>query len=221
MKPTHLLLVVMAVLMVIVLPACTLPASTPPAAITPTVGNFPVPGTETMDIFESIATQTAMAGGGIIQPTQPEAQPTAAPTEPPAPAVPTPVPPTPAPTRPPVVVPTATPGLPSTYTLQKGEYVYCIARRFDLNPVDLLAANGLGVNSIIPEGTTIVIPQTGNGFPAERELISHPDTYTVQAGDTIYSIACDYGDADPNAIAVANGLEEPYAIAPGETLDIP
>ena len=53
------------------------------------------------------------------------------------------------------------------------------------------------------------IPQNGSGFPGDRTLRAHPTTYTVQSGDTIYSIACLFGDVDPEAIAFVNNLTKP------------
>ncbi len=119
-----------------------------------------------------------------------------------------------------VIVPTATPGKPSTYTLQDGEFPYCIARRFDVNPGDLLAINNIGGN--VAPGTTLTIPANSK-WPAEfeRSLREHPATYTVQAGQTIYEIGCLFGDADPNAIILANNLKAPYTLSAGQVLDIP
>ena len=60
-------------------------------------------------------------------------------------------PPRPPPTTPPlrqldaVSIPTLT--RPSTYTLQKGEWPICIARRFDLDLASLFSANGLTMDS--------------------------------------------------------------------------
>ena len=48
-------------------------------------------------------------------------------------------------------------------------------------------------------------------------LNPHPDTYTVEAGDTVYSIACFYGDVSPEAIIAVNQLEEPYELTAGQT----
>lgn len=122
--------------------------------------------------------------------------------------------------RPIVVVPTATPGKPSTYTLQDGEFPYCIARRFNINPADLLSINNIGGD--VAPGTTLTIP-TNSSWPSdfERSLRDHPATYTVQAGQSIYEIACLFGDADPNEIIVANNLSAPYSISSGQVLDIP
>jgi LysM repeat protein len=118
-------------------------------------------------------------------------------------------------------VDTATPGVPSTYTMHDGEYPYCIARRFNVSPVALLAVNGLTASTFVPDGSILTIPNDTTGFPGPRALKSHPTTYTVQPGDTIYAIACVYGDVDPNAIAQANGLSEPYSLSAGTVLSIP
>jgi len=119
----------------------------------------------------------------------------------------------------PTGIPTITP--PNSYTLHTGEYVYCIARRFDINPGELLSLNGLSPSSVVYAGLTLKIPQTGNTFPGQRSLLSHPTTYTVSSGDTIYSVACQFGDVTPEAIAYANNLQEPYKLQDGQELIIP
>jgi len=120
-----------------------------------------------------------------------------------------------------IVVPTSTPGIPSSYTLQPGEFPYCIARRFNVNPFELLSINGLTTSSVVRGGTTLRIPQTGNHFPGERSLKSHPTTYTVGSGENIYMVACKFGDVGPDAIGYANGLSVPYTLTAGQTLNIP
>ncbi|HSO26859.1 MAG TPA: LysM peptidoglycan-binding domain-containing protein [Anaerolineales bacterium] len=125
------------------------------------------------------------------------------------------------PTAPVVVVPTATPGIPATYTLQRGEHVYCIARRFDVNPAELLSLNGLAPGTTVFSGLTLRIPQTGNPFPANRSLLPHPTTYTVRSGDTFHSIACLFGSVDPNAIAAANSMAVTDSLTAGQTIQIP
>jgi len=119
--------------------------------------------------------------------------------------------------------PTATPGRPTTYTLQKGEFPYCIARRFNVDVGDLVSLNGITDSSNISVGTVLKIPTSGTWNPAHgnRYLISHPATYTVVAGDTIYTIACKYGDVDPNTILAANGLSAGATLAAGTQLHIP
>jgi len=114
----------------------------------------------------------------------------------------------------------ATP-IPTTYTLHAGEYPYCIARRFNVNPAELLSLNGLTSSSQVTPGQVLQIPQTGHPFPGTRALHPTPAVYTVKTGDTIYTVACYYGDVDPLAIAAANGLSAPYSLTAGQTLQIP
>lgn len=118
-----------------------------------------------------------------------------------------------------IPVPTVT--RPAQYTLKEGEFPYCIARRYDLNPGDLLALNNLGNNQLVSPGTTLQIPATGNWDGEGRVRNAHPDVYTVSVGETIFSIACFYGDVSPEAIAAVNRLEAPYTLAPGQQLNIP
>jgi len=119
-----------------------------------------------------------------------------------------------------VIVPTATPGRPATYTLMPGEFPYCIARRFNVDPDNLLALNGLNEGQILQPGLVLRIPQTGS-FPGTRALHSHPTTYTVAVDDTIYSVACYFGDLDPTSIAAANGLSLSSTLTTGRVLNIP
>lgn len=111
---------------------------------------------------------------------------------------------------------------PSTYTLQKGEFPYCIARRFDVNPEELLSLNGLTLGNIYYPNLTLKIPQTGNPFPPPRALRTHPTTYTVaSANETVSGVACLFGDIDPSTIAQANGISVSSALTVGQQLSIP
>ena len=109
-----------------------------------------------------------------------------------------------------------------TYTLQKDEFPYCIARRFNVNPNELLAINGLLNNRAFYAGTVLQIPQTGNPFPYERMLKPHPATYVVRtASETLRTIACAFGDVDPVSIAQANNLRLESNLFVGQQLNIP
>jgi LysM repeat protein len=112
---------------------------------------------------------------------------------------------------------------PSTYTLQRGEFPYCIARRYDVDPGDLLARNSLTTAqaySLAP-GTVLSIPQSGS-FPGDRALRAHPAIHTVASStDTLYSIACFYGDVDPAAIAQVNNIAAGAALTSGQQLTMP
>ena len=111
---------------------------------------------------------------------------------------------------------------PSTYTLQNGEYPYCIARRFNVDPDELLAQNGLVDSQTLYAGKVLTIPQTGNPFPGSRVWHNHPDTYTVDSSsETVFGVACYYGDIDPSLIAQANGISVGASLTVGQQLKIP
>jgi LysM repeat protein len=179
---------------------------------------------EVMAELQTFATQTAMAESGVVEATS---TPTATPGSP-LPAgtetvdLPTTtstviveVPNTPGPT--PVIT------RPATYTLMKGEFPFCIARRFNLNQYELLNLNGLTLaqGNYLPVGYTLKIPQTGNPFVGERGLRAHPATYTVTGDETIYKVACIYGDVAPESIIAVNNLAAPYTLTVGQQLSIP
>lgn len=232
MNAKRLFCIAAVAILLLGLAACTLSAATPPPT-TPTTDS----GMSTLEAeLGNIATQTAAAGGGGAAPQVPPAtaQPGGGAAETPGGggAAETPAvgggtpeggqaatqepsePEKPAEFKP-------TPGLPQTYALQKGEFPFCIARRFNLNQSELLNLNGLGLNSVVPVGFTLRIPQTGNHFSGQRALQSHPTKYTVVAGDTIYTVACKYGDVDPNGIIAVNNLKQPYSLSAGQVLQIP
>ena len=109
---------------------------------------------------------------------------------------------------------------PQTYILNDGEWPYCIARRFDVDPDALLKASGLVSPDIYYEGLKLTIPQSG-AFPGSRVLVTHPTTYTASAGETLYSIACKFGDVFPDAIASANGISVSAKLTTGQAIKIP
>lgn len=208
MKKIPYTLILMVIVLSLVVSGCTRSADkgvdTPPT----TEAEIPFPvGDTTNRITEMVgSTQTAAVGGDQTQATvEPTAEPVVN---------------TPEPTQVPVVVATATPGTPGTYVLQVGEHPYCIARRFNVNPNDLISLNGISGN--VSPGTTLKIP-TNSVWPSNfaRALKAHPATYTVISGDTIYSIACEFGDVDPNAIIAANSLTSPYTLTAGTSIQIP
>lgn len=230
MKRVRFILVALALTLALLVSGCVQRASTPPAESGATTPGAKAPEegatSDVMSQLERAATQTLMAIQATQQPAQttPEATPAGGQGQPtieaPAAAQPTNAA-TAQPTQPPVVVPTPTPGIPTSYTLQKGEHPYCIARRFDVNPATMLQLSGLSGGDTYYPGLVLRIPQGGGGFPAARSLKAHPTNYTVSSGDTIYSIACEFGDVDPNAIIIANSLQSPYNLSPGQNLYIP
>jgi LysM repeat protein len=230
MSKKYFTLIVVVVLAGLLLSACQLRASRAPEPTAAPTDDFPFPIGEgqQVDIIGEVQTQTASVGGGAPPPEQ--AQETPEPAEAPQAEAPdvneeeqagggVQQPEAPAQPAAPVAVPTVT--RPSSYTLQKGEFPYCIARRFDVPAGALLSLNNLGPNSRVSPGLTLQIPQSGSWEGGGRALKPHPATHTVTAGETIYTIACTFGDVTPEAIIAVNGLQAPYTLSVGQTLQIP
>jgi LysM repeat protein len=197
----------------LLLGGCTRSASDAPTDAGVSAGNE----TQVQSIIQSAATETAIAatlgseaGGGANLEQEQTAE---------APEVATAT----ATTNPPTKTPAPTTALtvPNKYTLHKGEFPYCIARRFNVDVSTLLAVNGLSLGQQFSEGLTLTIPQGAAKFGGDRSLINHPADYTVQSGDTFYTIACKYGDPYPQAIAEANGMNVGDSLTPGTVIHIP
>jgi LysM repeat protein len=243
MKKTYYVIFILAILLTFGLGACTRSASQPPSS--DDEGNLPLPtmGTqEPMSLLEEMATQTAIAQEGGSQEGEAETsadegvaeegtaeegaaeegaaeeggEEAAAEGE------------TSGETdedvggeQEPVTAPQEY-DVPDSYTLKSGEFPYCIARRFDISPAALLNANGLNINSNVYPGTKLTIPKNAEHFDSgSRSLRSHPANYTVVSGDTVFSIACLFGDVDPRAIEEVNGLSGSYTLNAGQVIKIP
>jgi LysM repeat protein len=117
------------------------------------------------------------------------------------------------------VLPPADLPLPQKYTLQRGEFPYCIARRYNVNPVELMRLNYLSYRQFFHKGLVIWLPQSGKPFPGERAFNPHTDVYVAQKdGETIFTAACYYGDVDPSALAAANGLPLDAILSKGQQI---
>lgn len=115
---------------------------------------------------------------------------------------------------------------PGFYTLQPGETPKCIARRYNLDWIKLYSINGISFENeaLIGAGKNLILPQNSEWLSdryGERATAPHPAQHSVVAGETLYSIACIYGDVSPEAIAIQNGLNSADQVAPGMTLTIP
>lgn len=112
---------------------------------------------------------------------------------------------------------------PTTYTVQRGDWLSQIARKFGVTVPQLLAANpGINPNVLYP-GQVLRIPAKaapvpGDGTPTPGA--SGSTTYTVRPGDTLYGIAIRF-KTTPLALQIANNLANPNAIYAGMVLLIP
>lgn len=114
---------------------------------------------------------------------------------------------------------------PTTYTVQRGEWFYQIARKFGISVAQLQAANpGVNPNFLYP-GQVLNIPGDAAPYPTPGVATATPgtgatQTYTVQAGDTLYAIAVRF-HTTTYALQIANHLPNANAIYPGMVLIIP
>jgi len=216
----------------ILLSACQQPYSTPPAATntpidTNSLFSTPMGEPDSMQDVENFITQTAAAGGSpdsTVATSTPVAGTTATPTPiidlgPTATATQAVVADSPTSTSAP------TGSKPATYTLKNGEFPFCIARRFNVDPEQLLSISGLtsGQANNLSAGTVLTIPQSGS-FPGDRSWHDHPATFTVGSTydtNTVYGVACYYGDIEPSVIAQNNNISVDATLTAGQTLNIP
>jgi len=128
------------------------------------------------------------------------------------------------PTRPPTstpMTPVASNRRPTTYLMQSGEFPHCIARRFNVDPDQLNILSGLNNPDVYVLNQKLTIPQSGT-FPGLRSLAAHPTTYTVLSSDeTVYGIACKFGDVFPEDIADLNGIALDSKLSTGQKINIP
>lgn len=97
-------------------------------------------------------------------------------------------------------------GEPGVHTVQRGETVYGIARRYGVSIRAVIDANDLSPPYDLRIGQNLRIPV--------------PERYVVERGDTLYSISRRFG-VDMNALAERNGIGPPYLIHPGDVLTVP
>jgi len=157
----------------LVLGACQRPASTAPIATPQQVDSESTPLPVDQQILNATLTAQAIMekfNQPTVMTTNPAGTPMVAtasgilmPTATPAgTATPTPLPPTPVVTR------------PTQYTVQSGETIYCLARRFDVDPAEMLALNNY--NSWLNIGDVLEVPQSGS-WPTEDRAADAPPGY--------------------------------------------
>lgn len=214
MKKSHQLQLVMTMMLIagLVLTACERPATS--ADATPPSGTDGASGQSdtqaTMDaVRAAILTQTAEAGGGATPtPTAtstPEAETTgeAEGSQEPASG-------------------TVTPSY-VEYTVKAGEWIWEIARAFNVDPEVIIEFNNLNSPNDIVAGMVLRIPQEDDGSTqpgATTTASAGGVVHVVKPGEWIWQIARQYG-VDPQAIIDANNLANPGTIYPGQELIIP
>lgn len=97
-----------------------------------------------------------------------------------------------------------------TYVVQPGDTLFSIAQQFGVTVDEIAFANGITNPDVIQAGQQLTIP-TGGG---------DSQSYTIQQGDTLFSIARAFG-VTVDAIVSANNIANPDVIQAGQTISIP
>ncbi len=102
----------------------------------------------------------------------------------------------------------------TTYRVSRGDTLWDISRKFNVDVKTLTAANGLRNNTIRP-GQVLNIP----GSDAVGEQGLRTTVYQVRRGDTLWAIAARYGVC-PGDLQVWNNISSGQVIRPGDELEV-
>ena len=101
----------------------------------------------------------------------------------------------------------------SEHSVAKGETLYGISRQYGISIDDLCALNGIGKTAVLKIGQTLKIP-------GPSSLTAPTETYIVQKGDTMYSIARKLG-VSVDTLNILNQLSNSSLIKAGQELTVP
>ena len=111
-----------------------------------------------------------------------------------------------------------------TYSVQSGDNLLAIARRFGVELAALIEVNNLANPDDVAVGQQLIIPgyQAGTASTTDtsRSGGSGPAAHIVKPGDTLFSISQKYG-VDAGAIADANNIQNRNILRTGQQLFIP
>ncbi|MEA4811293.1 MAG: LysM peptidoglycan-binding domain-containing protein [Anaerolineaceae bacterium] len=111
---------------------------------------------------------------------------------------------------------------PAEHVIAKGETVMCLARRYDVNPDEIISLNKLENPGSLSIGDKLKIPASGK-FPGDRKanFYERPDIYNITGETTASEVACWYGDVYPEEVMQANNLKSNDLPAGTKTLNLP
>ena len=112
----------------------------------------------------------------------------------------------------------AAPATGGTHVVAAGESLSAIAARYGISTAALAAANGITDLNTIHVGASLRIDDTPPPTPGVGGSAS--GTHTVAAGETLSTIAAQYGVAMSDIVS-ANGISDPSLIYAGQDLAIP
>ncbi|MBP3709952.1 MAG: M23 family metallopeptidase [Treponema sp.] len=119
----------------------------------------------------------------------------------------------------------------SSYTVKKGDTLYSISKRYELTVAELRTANNLSEDDVIKAGQKLIIPTANisnaaalSATQAESAesasgVAKSTESYTVQKGDTLYSIARRHNMQLYDLLAV-NNLSADSVIKVGQVVKV-
>ncbi len=107
-----------------------------------------------------------------------------------------------------------------THTVQPGEYLAGIARRYGVTEAQLEAANGITNGNLIFVGSTLHIDPPHELSAFTPEISTEPVSHVVEAGDSLGAIAALYGVSLDETIAL-NAISNPDLIRVGQVIELP
>ncbi|WP_066805021.1 LysM peptidoglycan-binding domain-containing protein [Moraxella oblonga] len=115
----------------------------------------------------------------------------------------------------------------TTYTVQAGDNLTTLARKFNTTVADLAALNGLSVTDGLLINQKLTVPNTGNNTVVTSntqhttpKAVQKSTTYTVQSNDSLTSVANKYGISIAE-LAAANNLSPDAGLIRGKVITIP
>lgn len=110
----------------------------------------------------------------------------------------------------------------TVHVVQEGDTLFSLANRYGVSVQAIMSANGLSdPDAKLRAGSTLIIPVEGStSEPAAATQPEPAQTYTVQPGDTLVTIAQRHGTT-VEALIEANDLANPELLSVGQVLKIP
>lgn len=106
----------------------------------------------------------------------------------------------------------------SSYTVERGDSLWSIAKKNRLTVAELARANNLGVNATLRPGQKLIVPGQSSA-PADLATTPSGPTYTVLPGDTMATIARKHGITTAELLAANHRTADLVRI--GERLSLP